>query len=155
MRPDPAPAPVAPTCRPPMRFVVSGTLAGLLLLGIGALLIAESIKASPKMRAAALDYIPGAAAVACWIYYVQRPKTVAAIRWNWAFLVGLAFLLVLVALLIKPNPITVILLYWWLAVLTTAGAPVLVLLAVIAVHLSICVKAAASLASLPSRERAA
>lgn len=64
-------------------------------------------------------------------------------RWNCAYLIALTTALVLIAYAIKPNQITIILLYWVLAVLATSGAPLLIALIVIVAHQLVCARAAA------------
>ena len=142
-----AAAPVTEERRPPKKFVLSASAVGLVLLGLAGLLLAESMKVDPTKWPAAVDYIPVAAVMASWIYYVQRPKTASQMRWNCAHLIGLTTALVLIAYLVKPNQITIVLIYWMLAVVTTAGAPLLIALAIIVAHQWVCAKAAAEVSA--------
>ena len=117
---------------PHWKFIVSANIAGCLLLGAGIMLIAAAIHVTPK------GYIPGVVMVLAWADYVRRPKSEGEIRWNWLALCLLALAAIGVAYLISPNEITVVLLYWLMAIMMTVGAPLFIALAVIVVHQRVC-----------------
>ena len=118
--------------KPTTRFVLSACVAGLLLLGVGAILIAAAIGPSLK------GYLPGLVILIGWADYVRRPKNVAELRWNWLYLLLLAMGTIGVAFLTNPNQIQTVLLYWVMAIMMTVGAPLLLGLAVVVFHQWVC-----------------
>ena len=108
----------------------------MLLLGVGAVLIAAAIDSPPK------GYIPGIVMFLAWVDYVRRPKSITAIRWNWLYLLILALGAIGVAFATNPKEITVVLLYWVMAVMMTIGAPLLIALMVVVAHQWVCASVA-------------
>lgn len=124
--------------KPPTAFVVSAAMAGLLLLSVGAVLIAAAIGQSFK------GYIPGVVLYLAWLDYIRRPKSVAQLRWNWLHLLLLTIGAIGAAVVTNPNQVTVILMYWLMAIMMTIGAPAIGALMVVAVHQWVCARAAGS-----------